>query len=78
MQIQGQSSQKTKKEIQEGKKKIRDTELKKVPYMLILGEKEVESNTVSVRKQGEGDIGSFTEKSFIELINNQIEATLAQ
>ena len=59
-------------------KKIRDTELKKVPYMLILGEKEVDSNTVSVRKQGEGDIGSFTEKSFIELINNQIEATLAQ
>ena len=59
-------------------KKIRDAELKKVPYMLILGEKEVESNTVSVRKQGEGDIGSFTEKSFIELINNQIEATLAQ
>ena len=59
-------------------KKIRDTELKKVPYMLVLGEKEVESNTVSVRKQGEGDIGSFTEKSFIELINNQIEATLAQ
>jgi threonyl-tRNA synthetase len=59
-------------------KKIRDTELKKVPYMLILGEKEVESNTVSVRKQGEGDIGSFTEKSFVELINNQIEATLAQ
>ncbi len=59
-------------------KKIRDTELKKVPYMLILGEKEVESNTLSVRKQGEGDIGSFTEKSFIELINNQIEATLAQ
>jgi threonyl-tRNA synthetase len=46
--------------------------------MLILGEKEVESNTVSVRKQGEGDIGSFTEKSFVELINNQIEATLAQ
>ncbi|MBL4625317.1 MAG: threonine--tRNA ligase [Flavobacteriales bacterium] len=59
-------------------KKIRDTELKKVPYMLILGGKEVESNTVSVRKQGEGDLGSFTEEKFIELINNEIEATLAQ
>ncbi|MBL4652509.1 MAG: threonine--tRNA ligase [Flavobacteriales bacterium] len=59
-------------------KKIRDTELKKVPYMLILGEKEIESNTVSVRRQGEGDIGSLTEEKFIELINNEIEAVLAQ
>src|SRR3546814_263311 len=39
-------------------RKIRDAELKKIPYMLIIGEKEEESGTVSVRKQGQGDIGS--------------------
>ena len=36
-------------------RKIRDTELKKIPYMLIIGEKESASNSVSLRKQGEGD-----------------------
>ena len=40
-------------------KKIRDTELKKIPFMLIVGEKEADSNTVAVRKQGEGDIGTM-------------------
>lgn len=39
-------------------RKIRDNELKRIPYLLIVGEKEAESNTVSVRKQGEGDQGS--------------------
>ena len=39
-------------------KKIRDNELKKIPYLLIVGEKEAENNEVSVRKQGEGDKGS--------------------
>jgi len=45
-------------------RKIRDTELKKIPFMLIVGEKEAESNTVSVRKQGEGDIGSMSVDEF--------------
>ena len=45
-------------------RKIRDTELKKVPFMLIVGEKEEESGTVSVRRQGEGDIGSMTADEF--------------
>ena len=45
-------------------KKIRDTELKKVPFMLIVGDKEAEANTVSVRRQGEGDIGSMTIDEF--------------
>ena len=40
-------------------RKIRDTELKRIPYMLIVGEKEAENNEVSVRKQGEGDKGSM-------------------
>jgi threonyl-tRNA synthetase len=47
-------------------KKIRDTELKKVPFMLIIGEKEQENGTVSVRRQGEGDIGSMTVEEFAD------------
>ena len=46
-------------------KKIRDTELKKIPFMLIVGEKEVKSGKVSVRKQGEGDKGSMEIEEFI-------------
>ncbi len=53
-------------------KKIRDTELQKVPYMLIVGEKEEAENTVSVRKQGEGDLGSFGIDDFAKLINDEI------
>lgn len=45
-------------------KKIRDTELKKIPFMLIVGDNEKEANTISVRKQGEGDIGSMTVEEF--------------
>ncbi len=47
-------------------RKIRDTEVKKVPIMLIIGEKEAESNAVSVRRQGEGDIGTMSVESFVE------------
>jgi len=46
-------------------RKIRDTELKKIPFMLIVGEKEVKSGKVSVRKQGEGDKGSMEIEEFI-------------
>lgn len=53
-------------------KKIRDTELKKVPYMLIVGEKEEAENTVSVRKQAEGDIGSFSIEEFAKIIHDEI------
>ncbi|MCB0570775.1 MAG: threonine--tRNA ligase, partial [Phaeodactylibacter sp.] len=45
-------------------RKIRDTELKKVPFMLIVGEKEAEAGQVSVRRQGEGDLGSMTTEAF--------------
>lgn len=45
-------------------RKIRDTELKKIPFMLIIGEKEVESKMVAVRKQGEGDIGAMSIEDF--------------
>lgn len=47
-------------------RKIRDTEVKKIPFMLIIGEKEAASKTVSVRRQGEGDIGSMTIKEFAQ------------
>ena len=54
-------------------KKIRDTELNKVPFMLIVGEKEVEENKISVRKQSVGDLGSFSVEEFAALINKEIE-----
>ncbi len=53
-------------------RKIRDTELAKIPYMLIIGEKELESGMVSVRKQGEGDIGTMSVVDFTKFINDQI------
>lgn len=53
-------------------RKIRDTELKKIPYMLIVGEKELESKSVSVRKQGEGDKGTMGVIDFTELIIGQL------
>lgn len=46
-------------------RKIRDTEMKRIPLMLIVGEKEVESGAVSVRRQGEGDIGSMPVEEFV-------------
>ena len=52
-------------------KKIRDTELMKVPYMLVIGEKEVNDNKLAVRKQGEGDMGTKTIEEFIEIIINE-------
>ena len=47
-------------------RKIRDNELKKIPYLLIVGEKEEEAGTVGVRKQGEGDLGAKTTGEFVE------------
>ena len=53
-------------------KKIRDAELEKVPYMLILGESEAHDGTVSVRKQGDGDVGGMSVEAFAELIQSEI------
>jgi threonyl-tRNA synthetase len=53
-------------------KKIRDTELKKVPYMLIIGEKEMAENIVSVRRQGVGDTGTQSIQEFIQTITKEI------
>ncbi len=54
-------------------KKIRDTELMRVPYMLVIGEKEVAENILSVRRQGKGDTGSQTVDAFIDLVVDEIE-----
>jgi threonyl-tRNA synthetase len=58
-------------------RKIRDAELERVPYMLIIGEKEQDSDEVSVRKQGEGDLGSMSTEDFAKLVNDQIASMLA-
>ncbi|MCU0472130.1 MAG: threonine--tRNA ligase [Bacteroidales bacterium] len=54
-------------------KKIRDNELKRIPYLLIIGEKEAESGTVAVRKQGEGDKGSMKIEEFVDFIRSEIK-----
>ncbi len=59
-------------------KKIREAEMNKIPYMLILGEQEEKEGTVSVRKHGEGDLGSMSVESFSELINNEIKKNLVE
>ncbi|PVH26394.1 threonine--tRNA ligase [Sphingobacterium corticibacter] len=53
-------------------RKIRDAEMKKLPYMLIIGDKEIESGTVSVRKHGSVDLGSMTSEAFKELLIKEI------
>ncbi len=57
-------------------RKIRDAEMNKIPFMLIVGEQEENEGLVSVRKQGEGDLGTFTINEFISKINNEINSTL--
>ena len=54
-------------------RKIRDNELKRIPYMLVVGEKEAENDEVSVRKQGEGDKGSMNITTFASLLNAEVE-----
>lgn len=53
-------------------KKIRDTELKKIPYMLIVGEKEAAEGNISVRRQGSGDQGAESIEDFIKDLKEQI------
>jgi threonyl-tRNA synthetase len=58
-------------------RKIRDTELAKIPYMLIVGEKEMESNTVGVRKQSAGELGAMALKDFIQIIEKEVNEKTA-
>jgi threonyl-tRNA synthetase len=57
-------------------RKIRDAEVSKIPFMVIVGEKEENEGTVSVRKHGEGDIGTFTINEFVTLIKQEENKTL--
>ena len=57
-------------------KKIRDNELKKVPYLLIVGEKEAQNDEISVRKQGEGDKGSMKIVNFAAELNAEIASMI--
>ncbi len=58
-------------------KKIRDNELRRIPYLLIIGEKETESGTIAVRKQGEGDMGVMKVEDFITFLNAEIKKEIA-
>jgi threonyl-tRNA synthetase len=58
-------------------KKIRDAEMEKVPYMLVVGEEEQGAGTVSARKKGEGDIGSLTIADFANKVNDEVKAMLS-
>lgn len=58
-------------------KKIRDNELKRIPYLLIIGEKEAENGTVAVRKQGEGDKGSMKIEEFAAFVMQEINREVA-
>lgn len=58
-------------------KKIRDTELAKVPLMLVIGEKEMNENKVAVRRQGKGDLGVQTVTEFISMVNEEVKSKSA-
>ncbi|OCK43128.1 threonine--tRNA ligase [Tenacibaculum soleae] len=57
-------------------RKIRDAEVNKIPFMVIVGEKEEQDGTVSVRKHGEGDIGTFSIEEFVSLIQKEVSKVL--
>jgi threonyl-tRNA synthetase len=57
-------------------KKIRENELKRIPFLLIVGEKEAEMGTVSVRRQGEGDKGSMSAEEFANLVNEEVKGLI--
>ncbi|TRX66049.1 threonine--tRNA ligase [Carboxylicivirga sp. M1479] len=59
-------------------KKIRDNELKRIPYLLIVGEKEAEEGKVAVRKQGDGDKGTMLQQDFVDFINQEVEKMLSE
>jgi threonyl-tRNA synthetase len=58
--------------------KIREWEIKKVPYMLVIGEKEQSNNNISVRVHKKGDIGSMSVNEFIELLTNKIQTKVIE
>jgi len=59
-------------------KKIRDAEMNKIPYMLIVGEQEERDNTISVRKHSEGDIGTMTVEAFSKMISEAVKKDIKE
>ena len=59
-------------------RKIRDNELKRIPYLLIVGEKEAQNAEISVRKQGEGDKGSMKITTFAEFLADEVKKSINQ
>ena len=59
-------------------RKIRDNEMKKIPYMIVVGEKEQADGTVAVRKRGEGDLGVMPVAEFAKIINDEVSAFTKQ
>ncbi len=57
-------------------KKIREAEMSKTPFMLIVGESEEENNTISVRKHGGDDLGAISVQDFVDLVSKEINSTL--
>jgi threonyl-tRNA synthetase len=57
-------------------RKIRDNELKRIPFLVVVGEKELEDRSLSVRRQGSGDLGSMSPDSLIEIINKEVAEAL--
>lgn len=53
-------------------KKIREAEMQKIPYLLIIGDKEIAANSVGVRQRGKGDLGAMTTETFVEKIKSEI------
>ena len=59
-------------------RKIREAEMNKIPYMLIVGEQEEKDDTVSVRKHGQGDLGTMKLEEFTKMINEEIQQTIKE
>lgn len=59
-------------------RKIRDAELKRIPYLLVVGEREAENGTIAVRKQGSGDQGSILPEEFVQLVKKEVEGQTAE
>lgn len=57
-------------------RKIRDAELKRIPFMMIVGEKEEQDGTISVRRHGQGDLGSMKIEEFVALVQHEIESLI--
>ena len=55
-------------------KKIREAEMQKIPYLLVIGDKEIEAESVAVRKRGEGDMGQMKIDKFLDKIKKEISS----